>query len=96
MNSVNHGYDATEFLLGLPTERTLYIHIAGHTDLASGVKIDTHGAPVIDPVWDLLHQAYIHLGSVPTLLERDANFPPASELIAEVSQIRRLQQQFDE
>ena len=53
--------------------------------------IDTHGAPVIEPVWQLLAEAYQRLGAVPTLLERDFNFPPAEELLSEISQIRNLQ-----
>ena len=48
-------------------------------------------APVIDPVWALLEQAYAVHGVRPTLLERDFNFPPIAELYAEVAQIRQLQ-----
>jgi uncharacterized protein (UPF0276 family) len=35
---------------------------------------------VIDPVWQLLAAAYRHVGVVPTLLERDFNFPPRSRI----------------
>ncbi len=91
VNSVNHGYDPHEFLAGLPAERVAYIHVAGHHNEAEDLIIDTHGAPVIEPVWRLLAEAYRRLGAVPTLLERDFNFPPVEELLSEVSQIRRLQ-----
>lgn len=91
VNSINHRYDAFAFLDGLPADRVAYIHIAGHHNEAEDLIIDTHGAPVIDPVWDLLDRAYERLGPVPTLLERDFNFPPVEELLAEVSQIRTLQ-----
>jgi len=91
VNSINHGYQAEAFLDGLPGERVAYIHIAGHHHEADDLIIDTHGAAVIEPVWDLLVRAYQKLGPVPTLLERDFNFPPVAELLAEVERIDRLQ-----
>lgn len=95
VNSINHGYDAYQFLDSLPLERAQYIHVAGHFDEADDLRVDTHGADVIDPVWDLLKAAYRHCGPIPTLLERDFNFPPISELMAEVAIIRRLQRESD-
>jgi uncharacterized protein (UPF0276 family) len=92
VNSINHRYDPVEFLDSLPLERTRYIHVAGHYDEADDLKVDTHGADVIDPVWALLSQAYQRLGPVPTLLERDFNLPPLEQLLLEVDQVRRLQQ----
>ena len=93
VNSINHNYDAKAYLAALPAERVVYMHVAGHYDEAVDLKIDTHGAPVKADVWSLLRLAYQRFGPVPTLLERDFHFPPLSELVAEVSQIRRLQQQ---
>ena len=93
VNSINHNYDPIEFLDSLPLERTRYIHIAGHYDEAPDLKVDTHGADVIDPVWSLLAQAYQRLGPVPTLLERDFNLPPLPELLQEVEQVRRYQRE---
>lgn len=91
VNSVNHRYDPVEFLQGLPGERVAYIHVAGHHNEAEDLIVDTHGAAVIDPVWQLLDKAYQTLGPVPTLLERDFNFPPMAELLAEVETIKNLQ-----
>jgi len=91
VNSVNHRYDALQFLNGLPAEHVAYIHIAGHYNEAEDLIIDTHGADVIDPVWQLLDAAYARLGPVPTLLERDFNFPPVEHLLAEVDRINRIQ-----
>jgi uncharacterized protein (UPF0276 family) len=95
VNSINHGYDPEVFLKSLPAERVVYFHIAGHYDEAEDLKIDTHGAPVIDPVWSLLEAAYAHFGVVPTLLERDFNIPPLPELLAEAGQIASLQSKWD-
>jgi uncharacterized protein len=92
VNSINHRYDAGAFLAGLPLERVAYIHVAGHYDEAADLKIDTHGSAVIEPVWTLLARAYALCGPVPTLLERDFNFPPLAELYAEVERIQALQQ----
>jgi uncharacterized protein (UPF0276 family) len=92
VNSVNHGYDAHSFLDSLPAERIAYIHIAGHHHEARDLIVDTHGAAVADPVWGLLGRAYRRLGAVPTLLERDFNFPPLDELLREVEVIRDYQQ----
>jgi len=90
VNSINHRYDADAFLDALP-DRVAYIHVAGHYDEAPDLKVDTHGAPVIDPVWRLLERAYARFGVKPTLIERDFNFPPLAELVAEVSHARALQ-----
>jgi uncharacterized protein (UPF0276 family) len=91
VNSVNHGYDALEFLRALPGERIAYVHVAGHYREAPDLIVDTHGAAVIDPVWDLLAEAYRAFGPLPTLVERDFNIPPLPELLAEVATVRRLQ-----
>lgn len=102
VNSVNHGYDALDFLRGLPLARVRYLHIAGHYvdegneagdgDPAAPLLVDTHGAAVIDPVWALLAETYRLCGPLPTLLERDFNFPPLAELLAEVAAIRAAQE----
>lgn len=92
VNSINHRYNCHDFLLAMPPERVSYIHIAGHYDEADDLKVDTHGAAVKDPVWDLLVDAYRHVGVVPTLLERDFNIPPLAELLQEAQCIRRCQQ----
>lgn len=92
VNSINHSYNPYEFLASLPGERTAYIHIAGHYNEADDLRVDTHGAPVIASVWDLLEQAYTLFGVKPTLLERDFNIPPLPELMAELDEIKQRQQ----
>jgi len=92
VNACNHGYDADAFIAGLPAQRIVCLHVAGHVDEAPDLKIDTHGTAVIDPVWHLLERTYARIGPRPTLLERDFNFPPYAELRGELGTIRRLQQ----
>lgn len=94
VNSINHCYDAGMFLKQLPAERIRYIHVAGHYQEAEDLIVDTHGANVIDPVWQLLEKAYQHFGVIPTLLERDFNLPPLAELLREVEIIRALQSKY--
>ncbi|MDT8405857.1 MAG: DUF692 domain-containing protein [Methylococcales bacterium] len=94
VNSVNHHYDASEFLQKLPGERIVYCHIAGHDEDGPDLIIDTHGQDVIDPVWALLAQAYQQFGVMPTLLERDFNIPPLAEVVPEIERIATLQQRY--
>jgi uncharacterized protein (UPF0276 family) len=94
VNSVNHRYDAEEFINAMPGERVAYIHIAGHYNEAPDLIVDSHGAPVIDPVWKLLDLAYERFGVIPTLLERDFFIPPLAELIGELDHIREIQHKF--
>lgn len=91
VNSINHRYDAREFMLAMPQERIRYFHLAGHLVEAEDLRVDTHGDAVADQVWALLADAYDHFGPVPTLLERDFNFPPIEDLLAEIRRIKAMQ-----
>ena len=95
VNSVNFGFDAKAFLQSAADAglagRVVYGHTAGHYEEAPDLLIDTHGATVIDPVWDLLADAYRLFGNFPTLLERDTNIPPLLDLMPEVERIAMLQ-----
>jgi hypothetical protein len=93
VNSVNHGYDPETFLKALPSERIVYAHIAGHYNEQDFI-IDTHGKPVIERVWELLDIAYQSFGVFPTLLERDFNIPPLSDLLQEVDMIVDIQARY--
>lgn len=91
VNSVNFGFDPQTFLRGIPGERIVYAHVAGHDREGPDLVIDTHGQDVIDPVWALLDEAYALYGEFPTLLERDSNIPPLASLMSEVDAIAALQ-----
>ncbi len=91
VNSINHQYNAEAYMQAMPTDRLMYLHMAGHFDEADDLKIDTHGQPVKAQVWSLLEKTYRYHGLVPTLLERDFNIPPLAELMLEVEQIRDYQ-----
>jgi len=91
VNSVNHGYNPKDFINALTPEKIAYIHIAGHYVENKNLIIDTHGAAVIDTVWDLLEYTYQVFGVLPTLLERDFNIPALDVLLQECGHIREIQ-----
>ena len=92
VSSRNQGFDPWQFILELPRERIRQIHLAGHSDYGQYL-IDTHDAPIADPVWALYGKALSHLGPTATLIERDDHFPPLDELLAELEQARTLADQ---
>ena len=95
VNAVNHGIVAPrDYIDRIDLARVSYMHMAGHDEEAPGLLIDTHGQPVCGDVWDLFAYTCHRLpATVPTLLERDGNFPPFAELEAEVARIAAIQRQ---
>jgi len=89
VSAYNHGFDADEFLAGIPIERVQQIHLAGHSNCGDFI-IDTHDAPVIDPVWELYARAIQRFGPVSSMIERDDHIPPLSELLSELDQARAV------
>ena len=88
VNSVNHRYDPRAFIDQIPGDRVAYLHVAGHYNEAPDLIVDTHGADIVDPVWDLLSYTYERIGLRPTLLERDFNIPPLPQLLEELGRVR--------
>lgn len=83
----NHGFDPLAYLDAVPWEHVVQFHIAGHSDNGDHI-VDTHDAPVVDAVWDLLAQAWPRCGGASILLERDADIPPFAVVHAEALQAR--------
>lgn len=101
VNSINFGTDATAFLDGVPLERVVEIHVAGHhthsvdDDGRPTLLIDTHGAPIVDPVFALTRETIARfrardLPVPPILLERDHQIPPLCELTDELARLSAL------
>jgi hypothetical protein len=78
----NHGFDAPEFIGGIPVGRVGQIHLAGHSRQGA-LLLDTHDHPVRDEVWDLYRLALQRFGPVPTLIEWDDKLPPLARLVQE-------------
>ncbi|HEY6643107.1 DUF692 domain-containing protein [Povalibacter sp.] len=89
VSSVNHGFDAHEFLAGVPVSRVRQMHLAGHTRQDT-LLIDTHDQPVPEAVWDLYRAAVRRFPNVSTMIERDSNIPPLAELVAELDRARKI------
>jgi uncharacterized protein len=90
VNAQNHGFDPYAFIGSLPLERVVEIHVAGHTRSESGLIIDTHGAPVVGSVHELLGWTLERTGPLPVLLERDNEIPPLADLLDEVRKVARV------
>ncbi|MDX6706565.1 MAG: uncharacterized protein QOI48_2411 [Solirubrobacteraceae bacterium] len=88
VSSVNHDFDALEYLRGLPHERVVQMHLAGHDDLGTYI-VDTHDRGVCDEVWELYRVACELTGGVSTLIEWDDRLPAFAEVHAEVLKARR-------
>lgn len=89
VSAFNHGYDPYTFLNGIPADRVVQFHMAGHTHMGTHI-IDTHDHPVCDEVWDLYEAALRRFGAVSIMIERDDNIPPLDELIVEVERTREI------
>jgi uncharacterized protein (UPF0276 family) len=86
----NHGFEAAKFLAGIPVERVKQIHLAGHRDEGTHL-LDTHDHAVCDGVWELYRAAVRRFGAVPTIIERDDDIPPLSEVLAESRQAAAIE-----
>ncbi len=89
VSSYNHNFNAKAFIDGVPANRIQQIHLAGHNNHGDYI-IDTHDAPVIDPVWDLYEYAISTFGQVSTMIERDDKIPALEVLVEELQIARNL------
>lgn len=85
----NHGFDPDDYLRGIPMDRVVQLHVAGHTDHGTHL-IDTHVGPVPDPVWRLLARACELGAKAPVLLEWDAEIPAFDVVHAEALKVRGI------
>jgi hypothetical protein len=88
-NACNSGQDPATLLRSYPLERAALIHLAGGA-WREGFYVDTHGHGTPDEVFSLLQIVLQKAGPLPVLIERDVNYPPFVELLAEISAARRL------
>ena len=89
VSAFNHGFDPLDFLDGVPADRVVQMHMAGHSHMGGHI-IDTHDRPVADDVWDLYRAALKRFGPVSTIIERDDDIPPLAEIMVEVEETRRI------
>jgi len=89
VSAFNHEYDPKEFIDGIPADRVVQFHVAGHSHMGTHI-IDTHDATICDDVWDLYRYALRRFGPVSTIIERDDEIPPLAELIDELDVAREI------
>lgn len=89
----NLGFEASAYLDAIPGDLVGEIHLAGHEPdaaLGEALLIDSHAAPIAQPVWALYERVIGRIGPRPTLIERDANLPPFAELMRERTRAERI------
>ncbi|KTD24720.1 Protein of uncharacterised function (DUF692) [Legionella lansingensis] len=89
VSSVNHEFNALDYLRGVPSHRIAQIHLAGHSNYGDYI-IDTHDAPVTQAVWDLYAETIRQFGAISTMIERDDKIPPLKELVLELNHARQI------
>ncbi len=87
VSAFNHDYSADEFIAGIPADRVVQFHLAGHEHNMTHI-IDTHDALVCDAVWDLYRKSLQRFGPVSTIIERDDDIPPLADMVTELSRAR--------
>ncbi|MEO6321004.1 MAG: DUF692 domain-containing protein [Polaromonas sp.] len=89
----NLGFSAEDYIDAFPGEAVMELHLAGHSPdprLGQALLVDSHDAPVAPAVWALYERLIARIGPRPTLIERDEQLPPFTELLAERSQAHAL------
>jgi uncharacterized protein (UPF0276 family) len=89
INATNHRFDPMTYLERLPLERVTEVHLAGGSR-KFGMVVDTHATDVWREVWDLFDQACRHIRPSAVIIERDANFGPVSDTLAELDIARDI------
>ena len=95
VSSVNHNFDPLKYINAIPINRVQQIHLAGHLNLETHI-IDTHDQPIIDSVWDLYEMTVKRFGLISTMIERDDNIPPLTELLKELDKARQISHRVSE
>ena len=93
VSACNQDFDPIAWLDAVDLQAVEEIHLAGHAiDQASGscIRIDDHGSPVPNGVWELYRVVVQRRGPTPTLIERDANLPPLQDLVDEAQMAARM------
>ncbi len=87
VSSFNHSFDPYEYLAGIPMERVVQFHVAGHTNHGSHI-LDTHLGRAVDEVWKLYGKACELTGGRSTLYEWDEEIPALEVVVAEAEKAR--------
>lgn len=93
VSSTNLQISPTAYIDAFPLRAVGEIHIGGHDaqqdDVGAPLLIDSHGAPVANPVWDLLDYTLAKTGPKPVLVEWDNDVPSWDVLRSETKRAAR-------
>lgn len=82
VSAFNHGFDPREYIAGIPADRVVQYHVAGHTHKGTHI-LDTHSDHALPEVWELYRLAWGRTGPTATLYEWDESIPEFEVLHAE-------------
>ncbi len=94
ISAVNLGFTPQDYIGTFPLSEIGEIHLGGHEadqdEDGATLLIDTHGAPVADPVWALFENVVARTGPLPTLIEWDNEVPDFATLEAEAARATNI------
>lgn len=94
ISATNLGYEPHAYIDAYPLDAVGEIHVGGHDeqedDSGAPLLIDSHGKPVVDPVWSLLKYTLATAGPKPVLVEWDNDVPEWPVLRAEAERAASL------
>jgi uncharacterized protein (UPF0276 family) len=91
LSAHNMGYNAYEYIDGLPADAIGELHLGGFTpqedeaNPGQELLIDTHATVVAEAAWNLYAYAIRRFGPKPTLIEWDNDIPPFATLMGEAA-----------
>jgi uncharacterized protein (UPF0276 family) len=89
INSINYRFDPLAILHRLPKNRIVQLHFVGYYD-DDKTLIDSHAHSTNPEIWQLLVEVVQFANVQGAILERDEHFPPFTELLLELSQMRKM------
>ena len=92
VSSFNHGFDARAYIAGIPADRVVQYHVAGHTNKGTHI-VDTHSDHALAEVWDLYRLAWQRTGPTATLYEWDEDIPAFEVVHAEALKARTYREE---
>ena len=91
LSAHNMGYNAYEYIDGLPADAIGELHLGGFTpeedeaNPGQELLVDTHATVVAEAAWNLYAYAIRRFGPKPTLIEWDNDIPPLATLMGEAA-----------
>jgi uncharacterized protein (UPF0276 family) len=90
-NSINHGFNALEYLDKIPLDKVVQLHFVGGSFSKEGTYHDDHSHKTPENVWYLMDEVIARTPNIKgVVLERDDNFPHIEEILKELERARDI------